>query len=468
MASGGRPWGAGGAVRRPGRRAGAGPGPLAGLRRYRSDPNGMLTEAHGRSGDLATFRLGPQRVHSVGHPDLAAQVLTVHAEAFHKGRLLTAARAVLGDGPLTSEEPLHHHRQRVIAPGFAHRRVAGYGRAMVAEGEALAGSWRDGMGLDMFDQMQRVTLRVVAASLFGSALSRERVDAVGSALTDAVGIFPLLTVPFGTRLLWLPLPVVRRFRRARRTLEETVRLLVAERRADPRHHDDVLGLLLEAEDRGGEGAGPRQLRDDLVSLLVAGHETTAVALTWAWQLLGTHPDVDERLVCELRTVFGDGPIDPARYSSLRYTRSVVQETLRLYPPAWVIPRLAVRPVELGGRRIPPGDVVIVCTQLLHRDPRFWDDPARFDPARFDEGAGGRRHPAYLPFGAGPRSCLGREFALMEATLLLAALARRFRAVPLGPAPVPPSFGFTLRPAGPAPMRLSARGRTPAASAAPPT
>ena len=339
----------------------------------------MLTEAHGRSGDLATFRLGPQRVHSVGHPDLAAQVLTVHAEAFHKGRLLKAARAILGDGPLTSEEPLHHRRQRVIAPGFAHRRVAGYGRAMVEEGEALAGTWHDGRAVDMFDQMQRVTLRVVAGSLFGSALSREQVDAVGAALTDAVGIFPLLTVPLGTRLLWLPLPVVRRFRRARRTLDETVRALVAGRRTDPRHHDDVLGLLLEAEERGAEGAGPRQLRDDLVSLLVAGHETTAVALTWAWQLLGAHPDVDERLACELRTVVGDGPIDPAAYSALRYTRNVVQETLRLYPPAWVIPRLAVRPVELGGRRIPPGDVVIVCTQLLHRDPRFWEEPARFDP-----------------------------------------------------------------------------------------
>lgn len=420
----------------------------------------MLTEVHERAGDLATFRLGPQRVHSVGHPDLAAQVLTVHADSFHKGRLLKAARAVLGDGPLTSEEPLHRRRQRLIAPGFAHRRVAGYARAMVAEGEMLARSWRDGASVDMFDQMQRVTLRVVAGSLFGSALSREQVDAVGSALTDAVGIFPLLTVPFGTRLLWLPVPAARRFRRARRTLETTVRTLVAERRADRRHHhDDILGLLLEADGGGGEGAGARQLRDDLVSLLVAGHETTAVALTWAWQLLGTHPDVDERLACELWTVFGDGPIDPARYGSLRYTRCVVQETLRLYPPAWVLPRLAVRPVELGGRRIPPGDVVIVCTQLLHRDPRFWDEPARFDPARFDDGAeGARRHPAYLPFGAGPRSCLGREFALMEATLLLAGLARGFRAVPLGSAPVPASFGFTLRPAGPAPMRLSARGR----------
>ena len=177
--------------------------------------------------------------------------------------------------------------------------------------------------------------------------------------------------------------------------------------------------------------GPRQLRDELVSLLVAGHETTAVALSWAWQLLGAHPDVEERMAHELRVVLGDGPIDPARHASLRYTRCVVQETLRLYPPAWVVPRLAVRPVELDGHRIPPGDVVIVCTHLLHRDPRFWDEPARFDPARFEDGAAGaRRHPAYLPFGAGPRSCLGREFALMEATLLLAALARRFRAVPL--------------------------------------
>ena len=432
------------------------PGPLEALRRYRSDPLGLLREMHARGGDLATFRLGPQRVHSVGHPDLAGQVLTVQADAFHKGRLLTAARVVLGDGPLTSEEPLHRRRQRIIAPGFAHRRLAGYARSMVAEGEALAGGWRDGAGVDMFDQMQRVTLRVVAGSLFGSALSRDQVDAVGRALTDAVGIFPLLTVPFGTRMLWLPLPAARRFRRARRTLEETVRALVARRRAEGlRHDDDILGLLLAAD--AGGGADARQLRDDLVSLLVAGHETTAVALAWAWQLLGTHRDVDERLARELRTVLGDGPVDPALHSSLRYTRCVVQEALRLYPPAWVVPRLAMRPVELGGRRIPPGDVVIVCTMLLHRDPRFWDEPARFDPGRFEDGAeGARRHPAYLPFGAGPRSCLGREFALMEATLLLAVLARDFRATPRGPAPVPASFGFTLRPAVPVPMTLSAR------------
>ena len=205
---------------------------------------------------------------------------------------------------------------------------------------------------------------------------------------------------------------------------------------------------------GRPGAGDL---DELVSLLVAGHETTAVALSWAWQLLGAHPDVEERMAHELRVVLGDGPIDPARHASLRYTRCVVHETLRLYPPAWVVPRLAVRPVELDGHRIPPGDVVIVCTHLLHRDPRFWDEPGRFDPTRFEDGAAGaRRHPAYLPFGAGPRSCLGREFALMEATLLLAALARRFRAVPLAPAPVPATFGFTLRPAEAVPMRLAGR------------
>ena len=443
---------------RAGGPAGAGPGPVAGLRRYRSDPAGMLAELHARGGDLATFRLGLQRVHSVGHPDLAAQVLVAHAGAFHKGRLLKAARAVLGDGLLTSEDALHRRQRRLIAPGFQHRRLAGYARSMVAEAEALAGSWRDGEIVDMFDQMQRVTLRVVAGTLFGSALSRERVDAVGHALTDAIGIFPLLTIPFGTRLLWLPVPAVRRFRRARRTLEETVRGLAAERRADPRRHDDVLDLLLEASDAdGGADMGPRQLRDELVSLLVAGHETTAVALSWAWQLLGAHPDVEERMAHELRVVLGDGPIDPARHASLRYTRCVVHETLRLYPPAWVVPRLAVRPVELDGHRIPPGDVVIVCTHLLHRDPRFWDEPARFDPTRFEDGAAGaRRHPAYLPFGAGPRSCLGREFALMEATLLLAALARRFRAVPLAPAPVPATFGFTLRPAEAVPMRLAGR------------
>lgn len=426
----------------------AGFGRLGGLRRYRADPPGALAEAGRRCGDVATFRIGPYRVHPVAHPDLASRVLVADAASFHKGQVLRAARALLGDGLLTSEGDLHRRQRRLLAPAFRRASLVPHAAAMAGEAEAVGERWGSGGVVDVHAEMQRLTLRLVAGTLFGSPMTGRRVAQVSGALDDALAAFPLLALPWGDRLVRLPLPPARRFRHARRTLDDVAASMVVERRgAGPGPSEDLLDVLLRDADASRAAGARGQVRDEIVSFLVAGHETTAVALSWAWHLLATHPQEDERMAAELAPL-PPGPIGPEALPGLRATRAVVLETLRLYPPAWVIPRRATGPVRLGGYDIAPGSSVIVCPWHLHRDPRFWRAPERFDPGRF---AGTADAPAplgpYVAFGAGPRACIGREFAMMEATLILATLARRFRPRPAPGAPPRPEFGFTLRPAG---------------------
>ena len=420
----------------------AGFGRLGGLRRYRADPPGTLAEARRRCGDIATFRIGPNRVHPVADPALAMRVLVADAAAFHKGKVLRAARAMLGDGLLTSEDPLHRRQRRLLGPAFRREALVRHASAMAGEAEAVADAWRPGE-LDVHAEMQRLTLRIVARTLFGIPLAPERVAAVGRALDDTLAAFPLLALPWGDRLVRLPVPAARRLHRARRVIDTVAAAMAAERRANTdAPAGDVLGILT-AEPATGAPQPPGQVRDEIVSLLVAGHETTAVALSWAWHLLATHPEEDERLAAEL-SLLPPGPLDAAALPGLPATRAVVMETLRLFPPGWVIPRLAIAPVELAGHDIAPGSSVIVCPWLLQRDGRFWDAPERFDPGRF---RGATPPGPHIAFGAGPRACIGREFAMMEATLILATLARQFRPRPAPGPPPRPYFGFSLRPAG---------------------
>lgn len=420
----------------------AGFGRLGGLRRYRADPPGTLAEARRRCGDIATFRIGPNRVHPVADPALAMRVLVADAPAFHKGQVLRAARAILGDGLLTSEDPVHRRQRRLLGPAFRREALVRHASAMAVEAEAVGDAWRPGE-LDVHAEMQRLTLGIVATTLFGSPLTPDRAAGVGRALEDALAAFPLLALPWGGRLVRLPIPAARRLQRARRVIDGVAAAMVAERRAAADGPpDDVLGILT-ADSGSGSAQAPGQVRDEIVSLLVAGHETTAVALSWAWHLLATHPEEDERLAAELSGL-PPGPLDAAALPGLPFTRAVVLETLRLFPPAWVIPRRAIAPVELAGHLIAPGSSVIVCPWLLQRDGRFWDAAERFDPGRFH----GVTPPGpHIAFGAGPRACIGREFAMMEATVILATLARRFRPRPAPGPPPRPYFGFTLRPAG---------------------
>ena len=430
-------------------------GRIAVLRAYPRDPLAVLSEAFRRSGDVASFMLGPQRMWAVHDPGLIGQVLTSRATAFHRGRLMHAARALLGDGLLTSEEPLHQRQRRLVQPSLTRERTSLLASPLADMAEAHAARWPRGLAFDAVPALRRVALDAVAGVLFGGTLGDAEAERVATALTDATPLFRVLSLPLAGHLLHTPLPFARRFRRARHDIDTVVLRLIADRRASSEAGDDLLSALLHASDVDG-GMSDAQLRDEAVTLFLAGHETTANALAWSVYLLARSPDAQERLANEARSVLGDGPIDPAHAERLTYCGQVIAEALRLYPPAWILLRRAVTSVELGPYRVGAGDAVVTALPLLHRHPAIWHEPDRFDPERFDPRGTPLPRYAYLPFGAGPRACIGRRLALLEARIALATIARRFRVRPANTAAVPADLRFTLRPGAPINIVLEER------------
>ncbi len=436
-------------------------GPIRMVRAYRRDPIGVLRETSRRCGDIATFRVGPYRMYLINHPDLIGDVLVSSARRFHKGRFLRAAKALLGEGLLTSEDPLHLRQRRLAQPAFHRRRVDAYAEVLADIARRQSGRWRTGETVDMAGEMQRLTLDGVTLTLFGTDLTDAEAGAVADSIGDATAIFDLLTIPFGDRLLRSPLPKARRFRRAQSQLDTIVYRLIEQRRARPDDRSDLLSILLAATDEspGTSTMDTRQLRDDVVTIVIAGHETTAHALAWAWFLLDQHRDAEAELHAELERVLAGRSPSPADVPELEVCTRVVLETLRLYPPAWAIPRLAVEDHVLAGYPIRAGSGVVMCVPLVHRDPRWWNDPDRFDLDRWTPAArAGRPRHSYLPFGAGPRMCIGSDFAVTESVIMLATLAQHWcaRLVPGHVVEVQPRF--TLRPRGGLPMTLERRER----------
>ena len=398
-------------------------------------------------------------IYLVNHPDLIGDVLVANARRFHKGRFLRTAKALLGEGLLTSEDPLHLRQRRLAQPAFHRRRVETYADVFVEIARCHAGRWRAGETVDMAREMQKLTLDGVTLTLFGTDLTDSEAATVAESVGDATAIFDLLTIPFGDRLLWSPLPKARRFRRARSQLDAVIYRLIEQRRERPENRDDLLSLLLAASGHDAGTMDDRQLRDDAVTILIAGHETTAHALAWAWYLLDQHRDVEADLHDELERVLGARPPSTADIAQLDICNRVMLETLRLYPPAWAVPRLAVEDHVLAGYPIHAGSGVLICVPLVHRDPRWWNDPDRFDLDRWTPTAWAERpRYSYLPFGAGPRMCIGHDFAITESVLMLATLAQRWRARLLPGHPVTVQPRFTLRPKGGLPMTLERRGR----------
>lgn len=289
--------------------------------------------------------------------------------------------------------------------------------------------WRDRQTLDISGEMMRLTLAIVGKTLFDADVESEA-DDVGEALTEVMELFGYLMLPYMELLERLPLPQTRRFRRARARLDSVIYRIISERRRAGGDRGDLLSMLILAVDEEGDRSGMsnEQLRDEVMTIFLAGHETTANALTWTWFLLAKHPEVEAKLHAELDEVLEGGRLPtPEDLPRLRYTEMIVAETMRLYPPAWAVGRMAIADHEAGGHLIPTGSMVLLSQYVMHRDPRFFPDPERFDPARFTPEAKGERAPfAYFPFGGGVRRCIGEGFAWMEATLLTAALARRWR------------------------------------------
>lgn len=383
-------------------------------------------------------------------------MLVTQGRSFMKGRALQEAKRILGDGLLTSEGELHLRQRRLIQPLFHADRVAGFAAEMVNAAQRVSGRWRDGAQLDLAGQMTELTLAIVGRTLFAADVERDARD-VGAALTVALEAFDRFLVPGAALLELLPLPSSRRFRSARRRLDTIIERLIDERLAGPGRHGDLLTMLLEARDEGGGGAmSRRQIRDEAMTILLAGHETTAQALSWTWYLLSQSPEAESRLHEELDRVLAGRPPGAADAQRLPYTRAVVTESMRLYPPAWSIARRALAELELGGYRITRRSIVVTSPWIVHRDERWFPEPGRFEPGRWLVDDPARPRFAYFPFGGGARICIGERFAWTEAILVLATLASRWRATLVPDHPVEPLPRITLRPRHGLRMVLHAR------------
>jgi cytochrome P450 len=434
----------------------------------RRDPLAYLEQVVRTHGDLVAFPMPRTPALLVNTPDGARRVLQDNHRGYGKRTVQYAALAlVTGEGLLTADGDSWRRRRRIAQPAFHHGRLEAVADQAAAAGAALARTWASAPGsvVDVDRATLHAMLEVVGRTLFAADLSADgerMIEAVDDALQAVVARArsPLPVVLPG----WLPTPSQRRLRRAVATLDDACLGIIRRRRAAGLEDadDDVLALLLRAADAEG-GLDEREVRDELVTLVIAGHETVASCLTWTLLLLAQHPEVQHRLAAELDALTTDGPLAMADLPALPYTRAVVDEALRLYPPAWVITRRALDDDVVDGLAVPAGTLVLLSPWLLHRRPGSWPDPLRFDPDRFasnldHKGAGrGATRGEYAPFGAGPRLCIGRDVALVQAVLILAALLRGRRVErPDGDAPVHVDALVTLRPRGGLPLRLVAR------------
>jgi len=416
--------------------------------RLTKEPLAFVQRLHREHGDVARFSVAGQPLVLVSDPDRIRDVLVTHARTFHKGRGLERAKLLLGEGLLTSEGEKHLRQRRLAQPAFHRARVNAYGEVMARYAERRVARWTDGERFDLSREMAAYTLAVAGKTLFDADIEDEAPE-IGAALAAALAAFNFSVLPFAGLLLRLPFPVVRRFRRARARLDATIYRLIAERRASGEDRGDLLSMLLLAHDTEGDGSGmtDEQLRDEAMTILLAGHETTANALTWALWLLSRHPAVSARLHAEVDAL-GDAALGAEDVARLPYVRAVLAETLRLYPPAWVLGRRATSPYLLGDVELPARTIVLMSQWVVHRDPRWWPDADAFQPERWLEGgsalAADRPKFSYFPFGAGTRVCIGEQFAWMEGILALASVTRRWRLEPVAGHVVEPHPIITLR------------------------
>ena len=379
-------------------------------------------------GDVVYFRLGPQRAILFTRPAHVQDLLITNAHKFTKSRFLQRAKILLGDGLLTNEGKFHLRQRRLAQPAFHRERLKAYSQVMAEYADRAASRWHDGETRDMAQEMMRLTLAVVAKTLFSADVESEASE-VGQALTDVLGLFDLMLVPGTSFLQHLPLPAMRRFNRALKQLNAIIYGIIQEHRESGKDAGDLLSMLMMAADEQGDGTrmNDKQLRDEAMTLFLAGHETTAVALTWTWYLLSQHPEVAAKLREELETVLsGRVPVfdDLPR---LPYTEMVLAESMRLYPPAWGISRLTVETHEVDEFPIAKGTLCLFSPYVMHRNPDYFPDPERFDPQRWTpEARETRPKYSYFPFGAGARICIGERFAWTEGILILATIAQKWK------------------------------------------
>jgi cytochrome P450 len=414
-----------------------------GLRR---DPLAYITNLARTHGDIAHTVAAGEHLVLLSHPQLVKDVLVTHQRNFRKGRGLERARRLLGDGLLTSEADTHLRQRRLIQPAFHKERIAAYASAMTEYADRVQRGWTDGGTVDASQEMMRLTLAVVGRTLFNADVEAQARN-VGEALTAVLDSFWTTMLPLADFLEKLPIRVLTRGKVARAQLDAIVYGMIAERRRSPGDRGDLLSMLLLAQDeeQGGRGMTDAQVRDEAMTIFLAGHETTANALAWTWYLLSGAPEVEARLHDEVDRVLGGRPPTMADIPNLAVTEQVVTESMRLYPPAWIIGRRAVEAYRVGDYTLPPRTLVMVSPYVSHRDARFFPEPDRFMPGRWTPEFRQTLPPfAYFPFGGGTRRCIGEAFAWMELILVTATIAQQWRLRVVPGHPVVPQPLVTLR------------------------
>ncbi|MGH9689516.1 MAG: cytochrome P450 [Candidatus Acidiferrales bacterium] len=423
--------------------------PIIGLTfQVRRDPLGTMRRVAEEYGDIVRLPVALQDRILLNHPDLIEQVLVVQQAKFHKSELTKKITGpLLGQGLLISEGDFWRRQRRLEQPAFHRSRVNEYAATMIESAQIHIREWRDGEVRDVAREMMALTLDVAVRTLFGTTLPGEARH-VGHAMTFLMRYqLRRQRSPLRIPENW-PTPHNRRARRERNFLDSLVYRIISERQAEgtANHRNDLLSLLMNARDEDGSHMTSQQLRDETMTLFVAGHETTAQMLAWTWHMLGENRAVETRLHEELHQVLGGRPPAISDFARLPYLHAVMSEVLRMYPPAYVIARTAIEPCQLGGYDFPAGSTILMSQWVTHRDSRYYDDPDLFRPERWLEGLANRLPAgAYFPFGDGPRRCIGQGFAMLEAALVIGILAQRFQFRLVPGHPVIPEPVVTLRP-----------------------
>jgi cytochrome P450 len=430
-------------------------------------PIPLFEHLHARFGPIAHYRFFGTMIVFVNQPEWINEILINQAGSFVKERTLRRMKILLGEGLITSDDPIHMRQRRIAAPAFHRQRIAGYAGQIVADATALRDSWHDAQELDISAAMMHLSLQIIARTLFDQEVTPE-ILSVADEVNTIMGLYNFLVAfPRLESVLHWPIPGIVQFRRSRARLDAIVTRMIAGRRALPRDvlegRRDLLSMLLSAQDEGDAttastgGMTDEQVRDEALTIFLAGYETVANALAWTWYLLSQNPGCFDTMAREVDTVLGGRPATLEDLPNLRYTEMVFAESMRLYPPAWAMGRQSTQPVQLGEFRIPPGAHFFFSQYVMHRAPEWWDDPLAFRPERHTpEAKAARPRFVYFPFGGGRRQCIGEGFAWMEGILSLATIAQRWRLQFLPRFPIVPQAKITFRPKFPMMMKVQAR------------
>lgn len=420
---------------------------------FQRDPLTFFSSVRRSYGDIANVRMLGREVTLFARPEYAYYFLVENAQNFSSGASRGILRRFLGEALLTTDGEVHRQQRRLVQPAFHRKRVESYAATMIAQTQQMLAQWKIGDEVDMSQALQELTLRIIVQALFGVDLESQ-----GTALSQlfTAVIESQRPGPIGETLAAMNIGPVRRARVARDKLDAFVYQLITQRRAEGRDHGDVLSMLLEARDEDGQPMSDLQIRDQAMTLMAAGHETTSNSLAWTFYLLSRNPDKYDKLRAEVANVLGDRPATTADLPQLPYLDAVITEALRIYPPAWTVNREALHPFELGGYQFPAGTRAIISQWVIHHLPDVWGDPEVFRPERWTpEFRQSLPRGAYFPFGAGPRICIGMPLAEMEARLLLATILQRFTPHTVPGWPVEPRPRVTIRMKHGIRMRLDA-------------